>query len=321
MKKFVLKSVMYLGLILLVLELLVRAFHLHADDPPKMIDEFGVEKRVPGSTGHYVKGNRRQHFAHFSINNSGFNSYREFKPTAEKHEVALVGDSYIEGFHQDYDNSLGKKIERRLPEVEVYEYGYTGSNMAYQMHLVNAYKDQFEKIDRIILYMKFKNDFDTHEHETDYKSIQKLKTLPYKIRNNCKLWVYGSNYGMTLPIKNIAGAVWKGLNFLGGRGNGEVAVPETVATSVTDRIENFKKLIASYDLDTKKTILLLDSRVTDNQFLDFCEANNIKCLDFSKAFKKTEAPVTLIYDKHWNDYGRELIAQYISDYLRNDIYK
>jgi hypothetical protein len=319
MKKFILRSVLYLGLILVVLELLVRAFHLHADDPPKMIDEFGVEKRVPGSTGHYVKGNRRQHFTRFSINNYGFNSYREFEPTEEKYEVALVGDSYIEGFHQDYDNSLGKKIERRLPDVEVYEYGYTGSNMAYQMHLVNAYKDRFNKIDRIILYMKFKNDFDSYEHETDYELIQMLNTLPFRIRKNCKLWVYGSNYSMTLPIKNIAAGIWKGLNFLRGRGNWEVAVSEMEVTLVADRIENFQKLIATYGLDTQKTMLLLDSRVTNIQFLDFCEANGISYLDFSEAFQKAEAPVTLVYDMHWNDYGRELIAEIMADYLRKDI--
>ncbi|WP_299531871.1 hypothetical protein [Ulvibacterium sp.] len=319
MKKFIFKTVIYFGLILMALELLVRAFHLHADDPPKMIDEFGVEKRVPGSTGHYVKGNRRQNFTHFSINNSGFNSYRQFNPSESKYEVALVGDSFIEGFHQNFDNSLGKKIERLLPELEVYEYGYTGSTMAYQMHLVNAYQEEFRNIDKIILYMKFKNDFDTHEHEANYELIRTLNTLPFRIRKNCKLWVYGSNYGMTMPIKNIASAIWKGFIFLRGKGNLEVAIPEMEATSVTDRIENFKKLIATYGLDTQKTVLLLDSRVTDNQFLDFCKENGITYLDFSEAFQKALDPVTLIYDMHWNDYGRELLAESIADYLQREI--
>ncbi|RKN79771.1 hypothetical protein [Ulvibacterium marinum] len=319
MKKFVLKSVVYLGLILLALELLVRAFHLHADDPPKMIDEFGVEKRVPGSKGHYVKGNRRQHFTHFSINGSGFNSYREFEPSEDKYEVALVGDSFIEGFHQDYDNSLGKKIEDRLPKVEVFEYGYTGATMAYQMHLVDAYRDRFDKIDKVILYMKFRNDFDSRKHRADYELVRMLKTLPFRIRENCKLWVYGSNYGMTLPIKNIAGAIWKGLNFIRGRDHGDVAVPEMGVSSVTERIDNFKKLIATYGWHTEKTILLLDSRVTDGRFLDFCDENGIRYLDFSEVFQNAKAPVTLVYDKHWNDYGRELIAEVIADYLQKEV--
>jgi len=318
MRKFVYKSVLYAGLILMALELLVRAFHLYADEPPKMIDAMGVEKRVAGSTGQYVKGNRRQHHAQFSINGSGFNSYREFDPSEETYEVALVGDSYIEGFHQDYDNSIGKKIERRLPNVTIYEYGYTGSTMAYQMHLVNAYREKFKKIDKIVLYMKFENDFDASEHRADYELIEMLQTLPFKIRENCKLWVYGSNYGMTFPIKKVAGSIWEGVNFLRGRKDGNTVPQEEKVTSVSERIQNFEKLIATYGWDTKKTVLLLDSRVTDSLFLEFCTVSGIAYLDFSKAFEKAEAPVTLVYDRHWNDYGRELLADFIADYLQRE---
>jgi hypothetical protein len=45
----------------------------------------------------------------FHINNSGYNFYRAFTPSKDKVEIALVGDSFVEGFHQNYYNSIGKK--------------------------------------------------------------------------------------------------------------------------------------------------------------------------------------------------------------------
>jgi hypothetical protein len=49
------------------LEGLVRIFHLYAEDPPRFIDEYGVEKRVPDHTGYAVTGNRNQNFSEFHI--------------------------------------------------------------------------------------------------------------------------------------------------------------------------------------------------------------------------------------------------------------
>jgi hypothetical protein len=96
MKKLFLKSLLYLVLIVLVLELLVRIFHLTKDYPVRYVDKFEVEKWVPNQEGYSVTGNRRQNFSKFYINNSGFNSYREFTPSKDKVEIALVGDSFIE---------------------------------------------------------------------------------------------------------------------------------------------------------------------------------------------------------------------------------
>ena len=99
----------------------MRAFHLTKDYPSRYVDEFGVEKWMPNQNGMSVTGIRRQNFSEFKINKSGFNSYREFTPTEDKTEIALVGDSFIEGFHQHYYNSIGKKIENKLKLGEIYQ--------------------------------------------------------------------------------------------------------------------------------------------------------------------------------------------------------
>lgn len=116
MKKLILKCGLYAFLLIIALEIMVRALHLSKDNPTRFVDEKKVEKWYPNQNGHSVTGNRRQNFSEYKINNSGFNSYREFNPTKEKVEIALVGDSFIEGFHQHYYNSIGKKIENKLPD-------------------------------------------------------------------------------------------------------------------------------------------------------------------------------------------------------------
>ncbi|MBO0330198.1 hypothetical protein [[Muricauda] lutisoli] len=314
MKKFLIKTALYTVLILIALELLVRALHLYTEDPPRFIDKYGVEKRVPDHNGYAVTGNRNQNFSEFNINDFGFNSSREFNPTKEKFEIALIGDSFIEGFHQDYYNSTGKKIENALVDtVEVYEYGYAGYDLANQMHLIHAYQDHFELIDEIIIYLNYESDLNRGVYEPNKQRIAMLRSTVFKIRDNIKLLAYGSKIGIVDPIKNlITGKAFQDTEQ--GYETNKIEIPER---KEEEYLENFKSLISLYGFDKCKTTILLDSRKTSESFLEYCDGNNIKYLDFAPTFESSKKPVTLIYDHHWNNHGRELIATVISDYMKS----
>jgi len=313
MKKILIKTVVYIFLILVALELTVRALHLYTEDPPRFIDEYGVEKRMPGHNGYAVTGNRNQNFSEFHINNAGFNSYREFKPTKEKFEIALIGDSFIEGFHQDYDASTGRKIERDLKDsLEVYEYGYAGYDLANQLHLINAYDDQFKLIDEIIIYLNYESDLNRGVYKPNRQRIAMLRSTVFRIRDNIKLLAYGSKIGIVDPLKNlVTGKAFQEENPKGYETN-QIVISEA---KEKEYLENFKSLIKLYGFDKCKTTILLDSRKTNDSFLEYCRQNDIKYLDFAPAFKNSKKPVTLIYDHHWNNHGREIIAKVISDYI------
>lgn len=321
MKKFILKSSLYIFLILLVLEGIIRVLHLYTEDPPRFIDRYGVEKRVPDHTGYAVTGNRNQNFSEFHINKAGFNSYREFEPSVDGYEVALIGDSFIEGFHQDYESSIGKRVEEKIKGLAVYEYGYAGYDLANQMYLVNAYKKEFELIDEIILYLKYENDLDRGVYQPNYDRIQLFSSPLFKIRNYIKILSYGSKIGILSPLKKLA---------QGGDAfdNTKDAYKTNVIKEVTEaekrkideqRIRNFKSLINLYGFDKDKTAILLDSRVTSSRFLDFLKEKGIRYIDFSNRFEKSKEPNTLIYDMHWNSHGRELISEEIAEYIKNTI--
>ncbi|SNY95367.1 hypothetical protein [Flagellimonas pacifica] len=309
MKKLVIKSIVYFVSILVVLELLARVFHLHSEDPQRFIDPNEVEKRVPNSEGFAVTGNRNQNFSKFRINHSGFNSFREFNPSFSNTEIALIGDSFIEGFHEDYDKSIGKKIEEQLNnKTEVYEYGYAGYDLSNQLHLLQAYAEEFEKIDYIIIYLDYRTDLNRDTYTPDRERIQTLASPIFKIRDRFKIILYASRIGVLDPIQELIIKATPQKKAIESKWNHEENRDSLL-------LNNFKTLCSKYPINYTKTFFLIDGRKTPSSFLDYCNVNNIKYLDYGKIFKETDLPTTLIYDQHWNNHGRSLIAKLISDSL------
>jgi hypothetical protein len=306
MIKLFLKTWLYLILIVLSLELLVRVFHLYPEDSPRFIDEMGVEKRIPNYNGFSVTGNRRQNFSEYHINNQGFNSYREFTPSYSKKELAIIGDSYIQGFHQNYYNSIGKKIENRTKDLEVYEYGYAGWDLADQLHLLQAYAEDFDKIDLIVIYMKYPMDLGRATYEPNTGRIKQLNSIPFKIRDNIKLLYYASQIGFLDPVKNL-------MTEKQDAKKASNTEQETVLDSLY--IGNFDKLLKVYPINPTKTSILLDKRNTSPKFLEHCTEKGIDIIDFGSEFEQSKRPTTLIYDMHWNNNGRSLVAKSIIEHL------
>lgn len=312
MMKLVKNLVVYAVLILICLEVLVRVFHLYNDMPDRFVDSDNINKWIPGQTGYAVYGNRAQNMAEYHINESGYNSYREFNPTEDKFELALIGDSYIEGFHQDYNRSIGKRIEEEFPDIEVYEYGHSANDLADQLYLVYKNEEHFDKIDKIIFYIKFENDLNRDEykhtkHEPLFKSLRKSKLLEYAI-----------NIGVMDPVKEMVSEIRQ----IGKRKKNLKKADFPNDTELNRiRTENFDTLIERYGFDKEKCAILLDSRITPPSFVGHLADLDIDVIDFASTFEESGGSrrTTLIYDQHWNSFGRKLIADLIKDHIRNDV--
>ncbi|MBL0683166.1 hypothetical protein [Aquimarina mytili] len=315
MKKLLKKSIVYGFLLIIALEILVRIFHLGKDNPTRYLDQYGVEKWEPNQHGFSVTGNRKQNFSEYKINSSGFNSYREFTPTKDKIEIAIVGDSFIEGFHQDYFNSIGKKVENALPETEVYEYGYAGYDMADQLHLIHKYKEQFDVIDHVVIYIKFSDDL-TRGSYNIVRDRLALESPLNKALKKSKLLVYSKSIGVFAPIKQL---ITKSINSI--KGNNTKHITQNNSNTNINKnkkyIDNFKSLITTYGYDKDRFVLLLDSKIASPDFIVYLKENNFDFIDFSEAFQSSNQPNTLIYDQHWNNHGRDIIASLISEYINH----
>jgi hypothetical protein len=313
MKKLFIKILIYSVLILLLLESLVRIFHLTKDYPDRYVDQYGVEKWVPNQSGYSVTGIRRQNVSEYHINNFGYNSYREFKPTKDKIEIALVGDSFIEGFHQNYNNSIGKKIEKRLPSVEVYEYGYAGYDLADQLHLINKYKETFDLIDYVVLGLKFENDLTRYKYGV-LEDRMKLESPLYRSLRQIKLLVYLQHIGAFDSARELTRqilSIGKNNNSLKNEDNNDFQNKRNL-----EYIENFKKLVKTYGFNKTRFMFLLDKENTPEIFIDYLNTNKYAYIDYSEAFKKAKRSTTLIYDMHWNNYGRTIISNLIINYIQ-----
>src|SRR5690606_40831523 len=90
---------------------------------------------------------------------------------------------------------------------------------------------------------------------------------------------------------------------------------------VHQRIDNFDALISRYGFDRDKAAILLDSRITPQPFIDHLKSNDIDVLDFAPSFEEAGGSrrTTLIYDQHWNNHGRRIISELISEHIRNDV--
>ncbi|MEP1488265.1 MAG: hypothetical protein ABJK28_07535 [Algibacter sp.] len=311
MKKLFIKAIMYFFLILLCLEVLVRVFHLYSELPIEEVASDGIVKWIPNQKGISVYGNRKQQVAEYNINNSGYNSYREFKPTKNNFELAFLGDSYIEGFHQNYYNSIGKKIEDKLSNIHVYEFGHSANDFADQMYLLHQNKDLFELIDHVIIRIKYEKDF----IRGDYEFYEKKPLFP--LFRHSKLVVYLLNIGATKSLKKLYRGVMDLKNVVSKK---ELKPSTNKGSSKKDvhhlYLENFKKIITKYGFDKSKITLLLDSKKTDLLFVNYLNQTQINYIDYSITFdRENSKPQTLIYDAHWNDYGRELISDDIAKYI------
>lgn len=314
MKTFILKSFIYAVLILITLELLVRVFHLTKDTPRRYVDTYGVEKWVPNQQGHSVTGNRRQNVSEYHINSSGFNSYHEYHPSKDRVEAALVGDSFIEGFHQPYYNSLGKKIEQRVPGIEVYEYGYAGYDMADQLHLIAAYKKDFQFINYVFINLNFDDDL----RRGTYSVLQermRLESPKFRALRQIKLLVYLQSIGLFDAPRNLLSFITSGFKSL-NTGSALKKPSKAIAKQNTIYLKNFESLIETYGFDKARYVFLLDGKETPGFFLTYLKQHHFKYLDFSVTLAKSKTPTTLIYDMHWNNHGRERVAQLIADYIK-----
>ncbi|TNJ46478.1 hypothetical protein KFZ70_13680 [Tamlana fucoidanivorans] len=310
MKKLIIKIGIYAILMLICFELVVRVFNLQEEHPVFIINDLNVKTYAPNQKGYYVTGNRRMNFAEYNINNQGFNSYKAFQPTKNKFNVAIIGDSFIEGLHQNYYNSIGKKIENYFKDrVDVFQLGHSGYDLADQFNLIEAYKDDFETIDLIVIYLKFENDIQRDHYTPDYYWINSQYFTFSKIKKQIKLFAYLESIGCLDHLRDL-------------RTRFQAHTPQSKKMKVSDTMNknyltNFKILTKTYNFDKKKTVFLLDQSKTYSGFLNYCDSLDYKYIDFGKAMKASKQPTTLIYDMHWNNHGRKIISDAVIKYIQS----
>lgn len=124
-----LRYILFIGVLTIVLfEITLRLLGLVTDIPSAQTIN-GNKLFKPFQTGRYVRGGLKEVESRFVINNQGWNSNVDYKELDTSFtNIAIIGDSYIEGFHVTPDSSIGRLIEYNDSDLKVFEYGHSGGN-------------------------------------------------------------------------------------------------------------------------------------------------------------------------------------------------
>ena len=153
-------SLISIVFIFLLAEFILFRLVLKPSDLPKTEFVNGILKYAPRQQGIFRVGNSVK--ATFKINADGWNSSHDqyLKNVApDKYLIAIVGDSFVEGFHVDFDENLTEDLEANLGEedFQIYRFGISAAPMSQYLHILRQEVVQYQP-DLIIIILSY-NDF------------------------------------------------------------------------------------------------------------------------------------------------------------------
>jgi len=130
MKSFIIYIIITFLSYIILLEGTTRIFDLSGHTIPET-NLNNNKLATPNSEGIWIGGGMREISSHYKINQQGFNSLKDYSILDKnKISIAIIGDSYIESFHVDVENSIGRILEIETKNaIEVHEYGKSGGNI------------------------------------------------------------------------------------------------------------------------------------------------------------------------------------------------
>ncbi|MDO8281262.1 MAG: SGNH/GDSL hydrolase family protein [Thermodesulfovibrionia bacterium] len=342
-------------LLLVFLEFIVFRFILFPSEFPKLDFVNGVIKYTPNQTGVFRVKNEVAAKYRVNANgwNSGHDNYT-LKKNSDKYRIAVIGDSYVEAHVLDFDVSLSEKLESKLGnnKFEVYRFGISGAPMSQYLHMLRNEVMKYEP--DLVIVILVHNDFDeSYEFlQGSYASnFMKLKiengdvieeepkqfVRPwYSSLRESAIWRY-LVFRQKIPIDYIkdillgnkiyyqgnisitainakktsneivTNYVFSEMKELCDNNNAELLIVMGGVTEVVygmvDKVESVKAGALSLNLIAKEA-----ARQNGIDFLDLEPV-------FEDYYKQKQKRLTFIHDGHWNEFGHEIAANAIYEYM------
>lgn len=288
MKKFLLKTALYIILVFVILEFLVRTFNFHGDRilHANINNDYLLK---PYQKGTFVRGTFGEIRSSFSINPQGFNSIRDYKKDekSQKKKIALIGSSFIEGLHTNVENSIGRLLEKKFnQDIIIHEYGVGGSGSGDYELMYEKYN--LSKYDLVFNFFS-KNDLQGKLNAAINKPRNNHNPALNFIYSNFKSIQYLNQNHLIIPnlkkifTRNIHGTVKIQAPHINGKNIFYVFIP----------------LKAKLSSDEKRVL------------------DNMKNLIY---MKHTRKPYDFGFDYHWNLNGRINAAESISGTIKTQLY-
>lgn len=293
--KFFIKEISILFIITFLIGELICRFSPIVSDVPIRGNRDGYYLLKERQNGIYIRGKLPRWLnAEYSINNYGFNSSKDYFFDKDlKPKIAIIGDSFVEGFQVDVTKSIGRLVEQLNPNYEVYELGLSGFNFFDYQELYQKYNLQnFEKV----FILLDKNDVLTTKSDKVVftKDIEIKERVFRKIYNSSMFFKYlNFNHGIIREIQRIF-ITFNSINNIFSFSNKKQIQPFDINQFIKSN-HNIELILKS------KKDTLLKNYYPDLNFI---------------TIKEELTPIDFGFDKHWNLNGRKNVANTILRRMR-----
>ncbi len=280
MKKFTLEIIIILSISIITGEIVCRSLPIVSDIPIK-VERDGLYQLKKNQKGKYIKGKfPRWLKANYSINNLGFNSSKEyFFDKTSKLKIAIIGDSFVEGFQVDVEKSIGRQMESLNSKISVYELGLSGFNFLNYKEIYEKYK--LSSFDQVFIIMDIDDVMASEPEKQIYNNSLRLKELFFRvIYNKFYLFKYiNFNHSIIRKFLGLINKFYKN---------------ESINNNTPFDITPFVLLNSNIKLVVKsKNDLILQKYYPELKFI---------------SIKEDYLPKDFGFDKHWNLNGRKNVA-------------
>lgn len=287
----------YLAVFHLTLEIFLRFTGIVSDKKGKQIVN-GIEVHVPYSKGTYVNGWFGEINSSYRNNNLGFNSILDYNlKDSLNFKIALIGDSFIEGYQTDVTYSIGRRLDSLNKNYTTYEFGLAELNM----------------IDYAIIYEKYalKNFkyvfvfFDETDLEMSKSVLLRRKRIPEpsyigKMVQNIYILKYFTSNNIIPMMQN---ALKRG--FINSNNNHQELPKKSISEESLISMKVFKSNTIFIYKNSDKTL--------DPKYFERIKGNELNVI---KGIKHSIKPYDFgKLDGHWNNNGRLNVAMAIDSLL------
>lgn len=291
--------------------------------------------------GVFTIGSLSQQRAKWRINNAGWNSAIDFVKEKRKARIAIIGDSYVEAFQVNVDDSIAGQLRRLVsPDIEVYAFGISGAPLSQYLQMARYVRTRFDP--DILVINVVHNDFDESLCsikrqagmlclEDEATLVHEASIVPYQPNPLLRMLRHSSLIRFAMANLKIV-ARWELLK------SGMNAPPNYNANIDVQRTQSLHGRIETateYVLNTLKReyqgtpILLLIDAPRKDLYAHTLSQSNVRWLnfllmeqaarlgfffvdltnEFGKVFESEHVHLESEHDWHWNEVGHKAAAQ------------
>jgi hypothetical protein len=304
MIKFLKKIVFYLVLLIFILELIIRAFRLTPNIPQRTISSNGIQKYKTNQTGYFNSKSKEK----WLINEFGWAGVAQ---TQTDTIFSIIGDSFIENFHNPLSCHQGSYLKALLPQYSFFEAGRSGISFIENLEVTN-HLDSLIAPKKHFIYLN-SDDFS--------ESILEIKVhtdrAQFSVKSNKIIKGKLKAPGLKKILYNIKVFHYLYLNY-------PQDVQPSEDTKVNDGLSNLEETsnelylnkffdfcVNNYEFD--KIILVIHPE-TDKLFIELCKKYNFKIIELNSLDYQSWQ---FDNDSHWNCIGHKSASTQVYNWIKS----